>query len=81
MSNDTITNFEVWDAGGDDVYLYTHYWQIARTLREEFRPTTYSKGNFDVAWQFKLPKRLIKILQRRFGLARKSSEKMTVENQ
>ena len=66
--------FEFWDAGGNDCYVYTRSHSIARELRRDFcREAVYAKGIRATAWQFKVPKRMIKFLLTRFGVAKGTS--------
>ena len=59
-------DFYVWDAGGSDSYVYTENWEFARELRKEFSKCgTYHRTSSPCAWQFRVPKRLIGILNRR----------------
>jgi len=77
---------ELWDAGGNESYLYTENWDIAKDLTKEFRRcAVYMRGSRVVAWQFRIKKTLIRPLKARFARFKKSNkeiaEKPSVENQ
>ena len=77
---------EHWDAGGDESYVYTESWNIAKELKREFRRcAVYIRGSHAFAWQFKVPKRLLKHLQLRLARFNKCETeiagKIAIKNQ
>ena len=78
--------FEAWDAGGSDSYLYTEVWEFAKELKKEFRRcASYHNGSRSFGWQFKIPKKLVRILKTRFRKLMmsqaESAARLTDENQ
>ena len=58
---------EFWDAGCGYSYLYTEDWDFAKEFKKEFgRGASYGRGAREFGWQFRIPKRVIGILQMRF---------------
>jgi hypothetical protein len=85
MSSSSENGFEIWDAGGSYSYLYTEHWQFAKELKKEFgRGAVYCRNTHAIAWQFKIPKRVVEILKARFRQMRATEKeiagKSVVEN-
>ena len=61
-----MIDFDSWDAGGSSCYLYTENWDFAKALKKEFgRCAVYLRNTRAVAWQYRVPKRVILRLKRR----------------
>jgi hypothetical protein len=76
--NDEIVKLEVWDAGKGQAYLYTELWETAKQMKEQFgRGTVYQQNGRAIAWQFKIPKRLVRFLTARFGGSQRAEEEIS----
>lgn len=69
LSSQEVTGvFEYWDAGGNDIYVYSEVWDIARRLKkEQGRCATYMRNGYLFAWQFTIRKQRLRWLENRFG--------------
>jgi hypothetical protein len=75
-----MNRIDIWDAGGDESYLYTEDWSVARGLRSEFPPpTVYYRGTQPFAWQFVVPKRIVAILRKKILLRKDTIGRVETE--
>lgn len=71
---------EIWDAGEGECFLYTESWDLVRELREELGHVTawyYGRDGRTCAWQFRVPKGMVRLLRKRFAALKKSQEEIT----
>ena len=62
-------SFDSWNAGGSDAYLYTENWDFAKELRKEFgHGGVYFRNCRAMAWQFKVPNRLLPLLRKKLEM-------------
>ncbi len=58
-----MKSIEVWDAGGDNSYLYTEDRALAKTLKKKLRrPTVYSRRMIPFGWQFTASSRVVALV-------------------
>jgi hypothetical protein len=64
---------EVWSAGDGDSYVYTDNWKIVQALGRKFgQGAQYIRNGVILAWQFKIPRRFVDLIQHTFRRLRKS---------
>ena len=75
-----MIEFKFWNAGKNDLYVYTETCEFAKELRKEFGwGATYERNGTIFAWQFKVPNRTIGVLKTRYESVHRSSEEEKVE--
>jgi hypothetical protein len=66
---------EIWSAANRECYLYTEFWDFAKEMRKHFRLATYfARNGKPVAWQIKVPTRMVRLLTARFAALKKFQE-------
>lgn len=65
-----MARFETWDAGGDNLYLYTEDREIKKELSRDYATAgTYYRDKGCYGWQFLIRKRVLPFLKKRFQSA------------
>jgi hypothetical protein len=64
---------EIWSAGDGNSYVYTNSWPMVQALRSRFgRGAEYIRDGVVMAWQFKIPRRLVDMLKRNYRRLRRA---------
>ena len=71
--HDADIEMEIWSAGEGESYVYTNSWPMVRALKKRFgQGAEYIRDGVILAWQFRIPGRLVEMLKRNFRKFRRS---------